>query len=205
MRLKKYYSSREVASLTGLTARQLQWWDARRLFLPAIAPQRTEAGGFTERRYTHSRRAGAAGAGGPAPPRLFDPSASTAAVDAAGRFQRASLRGDRRRRAADAVYRRRSALCADDGRTAVQPRSAGAGLDDGRGGAADAPACGARETAADADINGYHGEHEDEVNHKGHQGHKENRTQRISLVLASADRENFLEVVGGPGNHVDAD
>ena len=37
MRLKKYYSSREVASLTGLTARQLQWWDARRLFLPAIA------------------------------------------------------------------------------------------------------------------------------------------------------------------------
>src|SRR6201988_809452 len=52
VRLKKYYSSREVASLTGLTARQLQWWDARRVFLPAIAPQRTEAGGFTERRYT---------------------------------------------------------------------------------------------------------------------------------------------------------
>ena len=52
MRLKKYYSSREVASLTGLTARQLQWWDARRLFLPAIASHRTEAGGFTERRYT---------------------------------------------------------------------------------------------------------------------------------------------------------
>jgi DNA-binding transcriptional MerR regulator len=52
VRLKKHYSSREVASLTGLTARQLQWWDARRLFLPAIAPQRTEAGGFTERRYT---------------------------------------------------------------------------------------------------------------------------------------------------------
>ena len=52
MRLKKYYSSREVALMTGLSARQLQWWDARRLFLPAIAPQRTEAGGFTERRYT---------------------------------------------------------------------------------------------------------------------------------------------------------
>ena len=52
MRLKKYYSSREVASLTGLSARQLQWWDARRLFAAAIAPQRTEAGGFTERRYT---------------------------------------------------------------------------------------------------------------------------------------------------------
>ena len=52
MRLKKFYSSREVASLTGLTARQLQWWDARRLFSPAIAPQRTDAGGFTARRYT---------------------------------------------------------------------------------------------------------------------------------------------------------
>ena len=52
MRLKKFYSSREVASLTGLTARQLQWWDSKRLFLPAIASHRTEAGGFTERRYT---------------------------------------------------------------------------------------------------------------------------------------------------------
>ena len=38
--------------MTGLTARQLQWWDARRLFMPAIAPRRTAAGGFTERRYT---------------------------------------------------------------------------------------------------------------------------------------------------------
>jgi DNA-binding transcriptional MerR regulator len=52
VRLKKFYTSREVAVLTGLTARQLQWWDSRRLFAPAIAPQRTEAGGFTERRYT---------------------------------------------------------------------------------------------------------------------------------------------------------
>jgi DNA-binding transcriptional MerR regulator len=52
VRLKRFYSSREVAQLTGLTARQLQWWDARRLFTPAIAPHRTEAGGFTERRYT---------------------------------------------------------------------------------------------------------------------------------------------------------
>lgn len=52
MKLKKHYSSREVAALTGLSARQLQWWDARRLFLPAIPPHRTEAGGFTERRYT---------------------------------------------------------------------------------------------------------------------------------------------------------
>lgn len=52
MRLKKLYTSREVAQLTGLTARQLQWWDSRRLFRPAIAPHRTKAGGFTERRYT---------------------------------------------------------------------------------------------------------------------------------------------------------
>ena len=52
MRLKRFYSSREVAGLTGLSARQLQWWDARRLFTPAIGPKRTAAGGFTERRYT---------------------------------------------------------------------------------------------------------------------------------------------------------
>jgi hypothetical protein len=52
VRLKKFYSSREVAVLTGLSARQLQWWDSRHLFAPAIGPQRTEAGGFTERRYT---------------------------------------------------------------------------------------------------------------------------------------------------------
>ena len=52
MRLKKFYTSREVAGLTGLTARQLQWWDARRLFTAAVATHRTDAGGFTERRYT---------------------------------------------------------------------------------------------------------------------------------------------------------
>jgi len=52
VRLKKFYSSREVAVLTGLSARQLQWWDTRRLFVSAIASHRTEAGGFTERRYT---------------------------------------------------------------------------------------------------------------------------------------------------------
>jgi hypothetical protein len=52
VRLKKFYTSREVAGLTGLTARQLQWWDARRLFAPAIPSHRTAAGGFTERRYT---------------------------------------------------------------------------------------------------------------------------------------------------------
>jgi DNA-binding transcriptional MerR regulator len=52
VRLKKYYSSREVAVMTGLSARQLQWWDSRRLFSSAVASHRTEAGGFTERRYT---------------------------------------------------------------------------------------------------------------------------------------------------------
>jgi DNA-binding transcriptional MerR regulator len=52
VKLKRYYASREVAAMTGLTARQLQWWDARRLFVPAIGTRRTDAGGFTERRYT---------------------------------------------------------------------------------------------------------------------------------------------------------
>ena len=52
MRLKRTYSSREVASLTGLTARQLQVWDAGGLLSPTIRPHRTDAGGYTERRYT---------------------------------------------------------------------------------------------------------------------------------------------------------
>jgi DNA-binding transcriptional MerR regulator len=52
VRLKKYYSSREVAAQTGLSARQLQWWDRRGLFPPSVPTHRTEAGGFTERRYT---------------------------------------------------------------------------------------------------------------------------------------------------------
>lgn len=52
MKLKKLYSSREVAQLTGLTARQLQWWEQRKLFTATVPSHRTEAGGFTERRYT---------------------------------------------------------------------------------------------------------------------------------------------------------
>lgn len=52
MKLKTSYSAREVAAMTGLTARQLQGWDTTRVFLPAIAPRRTHAGGYTERRYT---------------------------------------------------------------------------------------------------------------------------------------------------------
>jgi DNA-binding transcriptional MerR regulator len=50
--LKNTYTAREVAAMTGLTARQLQWWDSRRLFSAHVAPKRTERGGFTERRYT---------------------------------------------------------------------------------------------------------------------------------------------------------
>ena len=38
--------------MTGLTARQLQWWDTKRLFASHIAPKRTARGGYTERRYT---------------------------------------------------------------------------------------------------------------------------------------------------------
>ena len=52
MKLKKTYSSREVAALTGLSARQLQVWDASGLISSAIPSHRTEAGGYTERRYT---------------------------------------------------------------------------------------------------------------------------------------------------------
>lgn len=52
MRLKTSYSAREVAALTGLSARQLQTWDSTGVFAPAIAPKRTTLGGFTERRYT---------------------------------------------------------------------------------------------------------------------------------------------------------
>ena len=52
MRLKTSYSAREVAALTGLSARQLQGWDSTRVFQSAIAPRRTTQGGFTERRYS---------------------------------------------------------------------------------------------------------------------------------------------------------
>ena len=52
MKLKRSYSAREVAALTGLSARQLQWWDARSLFSASVASRPTKAGGFTERRYS---------------------------------------------------------------------------------------------------------------------------------------------------------
>jgi DNA-binding transcriptional MerR regulator len=52
MRLKRTYISREVAALTGLTARQLELWGKSGLISPAIPSHRTTAGGYTERRYT---------------------------------------------------------------------------------------------------------------------------------------------------------
>jgi len=52
MQLKGSYSAREVSAFTGLSARQLQWWDTHGVFPPAVAPKRTAAGGFTERRYS---------------------------------------------------------------------------------------------------------------------------------------------------------
>ena len=52
MKLKGHYSSREVAAETGLTARQLQWWDERGIFASSVPSHKTAAGGHTERRYT---------------------------------------------------------------------------------------------------------------------------------------------------------
>ncbi|MCC6989319.1 MAG: MerR family transcriptional regulator [Acidobacteria bacterium] len=52
VKLKGHYSSREVAAETGLTARQLQWWDERGIFAPSVPTHKTAAGGYTERRYT---------------------------------------------------------------------------------------------------------------------------------------------------------
>ncbi len=52
MQLKGSYSAREVSAFTGLSARQLQWWDTHGVFPPAVSPKRTAAGGFTERRYS---------------------------------------------------------------------------------------------------------------------------------------------------------
>jgi DNA-binding transcriptional MerR regulator len=52
LRLKSTYSSREVAALTGLSARQLQLWDDGGLLSPAIPSHKTARGGYTERRYS---------------------------------------------------------------------------------------------------------------------------------------------------------
>jgi DNA-binding transcriptional MerR regulator len=52
MRLKKHYSAREVAALTGVSANQMRWWDEHRLLTPVVPSHPTEAGGYTERRYS---------------------------------------------------------------------------------------------------------------------------------------------------------
>ena len=59
-----------------------------------------------------ARRPRAAGAGGSAAAWVFDSAAAASPVDAARRVRRSFVRGDWRRRADDAVHRRRSALCA---------------------------------------------------------------------------------------------
>ncbi len=38
--------------MTGLSTRQLRWWDTRHLLRPAVPTHPTDKGGFTERRYT---------------------------------------------------------------------------------------------------------------------------------------------------------
>jgi DNA-binding transcriptional MerR regulator len=50
--MEGWFSTQDVIALTAISARQLQWWDKRKLFPPAIPSQKTAAGGFTERRYT---------------------------------------------------------------------------------------------------------------------------------------------------------
>lgn len=52
MRLKKHYSAREVAALTGVSASQMRWWDAHDLVRPVVPSHATDAGGFSERRYS---------------------------------------------------------------------------------------------------------------------------------------------------------
>ena len=52
MRLKQTYGSREVAAITGLSARQLQLWAIGGLVSPSVPSRPTAAGGRTERRYT---------------------------------------------------------------------------------------------------------------------------------------------------------
>ena len=132
--LKNTYTTREVAAMTGLTARQLQWWDARRVFASHIASKKTARGGYTERRYTPvdllelrgARRA-------PAPGRVGRP-APASARHAPRAVRRAAVRDNRRRRAADPAHRRPGGLRPHRERRPVQhaSRSAAAAADAGR-------------------------------------------------------------------------
>ena len=137
MRLKKTYSSREVAALTGITARQLQLWDAGGLLTPTVRPHRTAAGGFTERRYTpielfelivlaDLRRRGFLN-----PPAPHDPAHSEGAI------RSAALRCHRRRRIHTTPDRRLRDLRAHRQRCVLQSapdaRAADAGAGERRG------------------------------------------------------------------------
>ena len=131
VKLKKHYTSREVAVLTGLTARQLQWWDTRRLFKAALAAA-PNGGRWIHRTALHAARcARTAGAGRSATPRFLRAAASAIAHDAARPVRRAPVRGDRRRRRDDAFHCRRSAVRANEGRAALQPGFADAAAADG--------------------------------------------------------------------------
>src|SRR5262245_40698785 len=81
MRLKKTYSSREVAALTGLSARQLQIWDSGGVLSPSIPSHRTDKGGYTERRYTPIQPLGVLVLAAPPSPRFPVPQLHTV-VDA---------------------------------------------------------------------------------------------------------------------------
>ena len=133
MRLKKTYSSREVAALTGLTARQLQIWDAGGLLSPAIPSHRTNAGGYTERRYTPIELFELLVLGRPA---CAADSPSTSCTDRRRARRRSStrvaLRGDRRRRRGAAADRRRAHARAHRARRVLQP-AGGAGAAAARG------------------------------------------------------------------------
>lgn len=52
MRLKKHYSAREVAALTGVSASQMRGWDEQQVVTPVVPSHATQAGGYTERRYS---------------------------------------------------------------------------------------------------------------------------------------------------------
>ena len=121
MRLKKTYSSREVAALTGLTARQLQLWDAGGLLSPTIPSHKTDAGGYTERRYTPIELFELLVLADLAAPRVHHPAASPDSAGPAGTVRAASVRRDRRRRVGAAADRRARDLRAHRERGVLQP------------------------------------------------------------------------------------
>src|SRR6187399_3047356 len=191
MRLKKLYSSREVASLTGLSARQLQWWDSKRLFTSAVASQRTEAGGYTERRYTpldvlELQALADLRQRGFSIPRLRHLLDTLRDVFHIRLYEAIGRRTD------DAVRRRRSDLRAGAGRPADQPRRSDAAAADGGGGIALAAGDGqgAPAQAAGAAVS------RAAARPKGGQ---------LDTARYLLDRENLREVVGRTGNDVNAD